>query len=114
MDKELKNTSDPKLAKPIRLQNAPETPLSANFKICEISANTLYFNIKRPTNEFFQTSLYEIDRIIKEVSTAKPEDQETLQLIREKLPGSYYLFRDVFLKSELNRLLPYCSYDHKI
>ncbi len=52
--------------------------------ICEISANAMHFNMKRKDNEFFMTSLYEIDRIIIERETP-----ETLQLILDKLPKKY-------------------------
>ena len=42
------------------------------------------------------------------------EDEETEQLLEERLPSAYSAFRDIFSKSESNRLLPYRIYDHKI
>jgi hypothetical protein len=34
--------------------------------ICSILANTFYLNIKREENVFFITSLYKVDRILKD------------------------------------------------
>jgi hypothetical protein len=66
----------------------------------------------RSDSEFFQTSIYEIDQILRERELA--EDEETLCLIRYKLPHMHRNYSDVFLKSESDRLPPHRIYDHKI
>ena len=81
--------------------------------ICQISANAFHYNMKRKDTEFFQTSLYEIDRVLESLDE-NTEDQETLQLIKEKLPSKYDRYADVFSKSESDRLPPHRAYDHKI
>jgi transposase InsO family protein len=68
--------------------------------------------MKSSGTEFFQTSLYEIDRIIEELEAA--EDIETEQLIRLRLPKLYDLFRDAFSKIASDKLPPHRPYDHKI
>ena len=118
MNYELQLAENPKLipAKAIRRHPrdypgaAPK--LSSIIDICEISTNVLYFNIKRPNTEFFQSSLYEIDRLLRDRN--EPEDKETLELMRQKLPKQYAVLKDAFSKSESNRLPPYRVYDHKI
>jgi hypothetical protein len=84
------------------------------LNICQISANAFHYNMKRKENEFFQTSLYEIDRVINELEEGLIEDNDTLQLIHRKLPKSYTGFEDVFSKAESDRLPPHRFYDHKI
>jgi transposase InsO family protein len=87
--------------------------IPASF-IFNISANAFHFNMKRPNNEFFTTSLYEIDRLIQDRYDPDLEDTETAQLIKEKLPTKYKEFEDVFSKTESNKLPPRRYYDHKI
>ena len=62
-----------------------ETPI---INICQISANALHFNMKRPKVEFFQTSLYELDRLIDE-SENDDEDEEIDELIKLRLPRQH-------------------------
>lgn len=62
--------------------------------------------------EFFQTSIYKIDQIIRERELL--EDKEMLYLIREKLLYMYRKYANVFSKSESDRILPHRIYDHKI
>jgi transposase InsO family protein/predicted aspartyl protease len=85
-------------------------------QIALISANAMHFHMQKKENEFFTTSLYEIDRILEDMPGRIPldEDEETRQLIKELLPRFYTKFQDVFSKSESNRLPPHRSYDHKI
>ncbi len=82
------------------------------INICQISANALHFNMKRPGTEFFQTSIYELDRIIDE--RMGNEDAETDELLDERLPPEHAQFRDVFSKVASDQLPPHRSYDHKI
>ena len=51
-----------------------DNPLTTiGIDICQISANALYFNIKRKDTEFFQTSIYKIDRVISELEEASKD-----------------------------------------
>ncbi len=79
--------------------------------IRQISANAFHFLMKRPQSEFFQTSLYELDRLIER---SECDDEENARLIDKLLPARYASYRDVFSKSESDRLPPHRPYDHKI
>ena len=93
------------VSQPTRPRNQP-IPVSTQTRsgtppiidICEISANALHFNMKRPGTEFFQTSLYEIDRLITDFGDDELEDEETEQLLDQRLPTKHYKFYDVFSK----------------
>jgi hypothetical protein len=87
------------------------TATDKSIDICQISANAFHFIMKRSGTEFFQTSLYEIDRILDE---ADEDDEETTALIDKLLPACHAKYRDVFSKSASDRLPPHRSYDHKI
>ncbi|KFY97632.1 hypothetical protein V498_01969 [Pseudogymnoascus sp. VKM F-4517 (FW-2822)] len=85
----------------------PKPVLSfALVEICEISANAFHYKMMRSDSEFFMTSIYEIDQILKERGELE-EDAETLALIREKLPSMHCGYTDVFSKSESDRLPPH-------
>jgi predicted aspartyl protease len=81
-------------------------------QICEISANAFHHEMMRSDSEFFQTSIYEIDQVIRERELE--EDEETLHLIRQKLPHMHRRYADVFSKSESDRIPPHRIYDHKL
>jgi hypothetical protein len=66
--------------------------------------------MKRPKNEFFTTSLYEIDRILAD----KKDDAANLQMLQDRLPACYESYQDVFSKAAADQLPPHRSYDHKI
>jgi hypothetical protein len=71
---------------------------------------SFYYNLKRRTNEFFSTSLYEIDRLIEDCLNL-------FLLIKEEfvhVPEIYRDFIDIFSKIASDRLSPHRSYDHKI
>jgi hypothetical protein len=65
-------------------------------------------------NKVFSTTIYEIDLLIEEKEALAIEDQETVDLIRTKLPAVYRDFTDVFSKAGLDLLPPHRPYDHKI
>jgi hypothetical protein len=114
MNKELSLVENPRTeptrrTKREQSRNTSESTSTLCINICEISANALHYNMKRPNTEFFQTSLYEIDRLLDE-----REDKETSLLLRQKLPKCHAAYRDVFSKTESNRLPPHRLYDHKI
>jgi transposase InsO family protein len=87
-------------------------------RIATITSNALHYYIKRKSSEFFISSLYEIDRIIDEVDTGilptGSEDPETERLINERLPPVYGDYKDVFSKTESDKLPIHREYDHKI
>ncbi len=70
----------------------------------------MHFNLFRPSNEVFTTSLYEIDRILEERDEAEAEYQE----LRSKVPEKYWEYLDVFSKRESDKLPPHREYDHRI
>ena len=69
--------------------------------------------MQRPRNEIFFTSIHEINRLIEERGD-DDEDPETAELIDKNLPPQYSEYRDVFSKTESNRLPPHREYDHVI
>jgi hypothetical protein len=82
----------------------------AGLDIAIINAEGFYFNFYKNNNEFFGTSLYEIDRLI-------DERQNPLIATEEKLahvPEAYRDFIDIFSKAASDQLPPHRSYDHKI
>ena len=64
-----------------------------------ISAAAFHFNLRRPQNELFSTSLYKINRLIK--------DKETAKEIKQKLPKACRDYTNVFSKVASNVLPPY-------
>jgi transposase InsO family protein len=106
----------PKSKKPRRRpRSKPEPPPKTKehpFSIFEISANAFHFNMKRKGNEFFTTSIYEVDRILQE--RYEEEDPDTTRLVAERLPKQYQYLKEVFSKRESNVLPPHRYYDHKI
>ena len=71
-----------------------------------ISAAEFHFNLYRPQNELFSTSLDEINRLI--------EDRETAEKIDKSLPEAYKDYTDIFSKAVSNVLPPHRLYDYKI
>jgi hypothetical protein len=69
-----------------------------------------YFNLRKKTNEFFSTSLYKIDRLIKNRRNFPSSTEEELA----QVPEAYYDFIDIFSKVVSNLLPPHRSYDYKI
>ena len=69
-------------------------------------------NLRRPENELFSVSLYELDR---ELERRELEDEpENEAAIDEKLPAYLQEYRSVFSKAASDELPPHRSYDHKI
>lgn len=93
--------------KPVRTLPPPTT----TFQIALISANAFHFNLKRKENEFFTTSIYEIDRLIER---KMEEDVDNAKLVRERLPAFYQQYKDVFSKTAAEQLPEHRPYDHKI
>ena len=59
-------------------------------------------------------SIYKIDLLIDHKEAVLNKDQETMDLIRIKLPVVYQEYIDVFSKNESDQLAPYQVYDYKI
>jgi len=74
-----------------------------------------HIGMKRKENEFFVTSLYEIDRIInKKSGNAETTDKTEEEILRRTVPKEYYNLIQVFSKEESDKLPPHRQYDHKI
>ena len=82
----------------------------AVIDIAQISATGFHFHLYRPENEVFQTSIYEIDRIIQDREELLEDEKELLV----KLPSKYRDYVDVFSKAASNTLPPHRAYDHQI
>ena len=88
-------------------KKASDNPLTTmGIDICQISANMLYFNIKRKDTEFFQTSIYEIDRVIGELEEAS-EDPKTWDLVKKLVPKLYSEYKVIFSKTKADTLPPH-------
>ena len=59
--------------------------------------------MKRPSNEFFTTSLYEIERVTDHLRTP-PDDPENSLQVQEKLPLIYQAYQDVFSKTAAEKI----------
>ena len=71
-----------------------------------ISTTAFYFNLHRLQNELFSTSLYKINRLIK--------NKETVKEIQQKLSEAYKDRTNIFSKVAFNVLPPHRQYNHKI
>jgi hypothetical protein len=73
------------------------------------------YNLKDPIYKFFTTSLYKIDYILEDQNLESSAEEETEeQMLRHTVLKEYHDLINVFLKSALDKLPPYRSYDHKI
>jgi hypothetical protein len=69
-----------------------------------------YFNLRKKTNELFNTSFYEINRLLENRRNSLfPIEEELAQV-----PEAYYNFINVFSKAASDQLPSYRFYDHKI
>ena len=69
--------------------------------------------LKHKENTVFTTSLYEINKLIKEKTQALKEETAD-QLVERKLLKEYADYKDVFSKAASDQLAPHRSYDYKI
>jgi hypothetical protein len=111
MDQELTGQSPMDSPKTTR-RTSPKTLPTVD--IAQISANGFHFNMHLPDNEVFSTTIHEIDLLIEDKEALAMEDQETMDLIRTKLPAAYQDFTDVFSKAGSDLLPPHRPYDHQI
>ncbi|USP72775.1 uncharacterized protein yc1106_06638 [Curvularia clavata] len=104
----------PKVRLPLPVPDPTPDPIrpTSSPRIAIISANAFHYSMKRKENEFFTTSIYEIDRILEE--RMKPDDPENAKLVRDRLPSAYHSYRDVFSKTAAELLPEHRPYDHKI
>ena len=110
-----------KIPKPRNVAPCPAKPVvspepvrtAAHPRIALISANRFHFNMKRKENEFFTTTLYEIDRVL-EHKRSLEDDPDNADLLRDRLPPVYQEYRDVFSKTAADQLPEHRFYDHKI
>lgn len=81
-----------------------------------ISSADFYHNLYKKDNEFFTTSLYEVDRILvdKRVKERDTKDRENEELIDSLLSLYLHEFKNVFSKSVADEMSSHRVYDHKI
>src|ERR1700721_3797123 len=83
--------------------------------IALIRGARFYVNLKRKENEFFVTSLYEINYIInKKSKNAKATSKTKKEILKRTMPKKYYNLILAFLKKESDKLPLYYIYHHKI
>ena len=89
--------------------------------ICYIGTIGFYQNLVQPNTIAFITSLYKIDRLIKEKEVLvydqlnrKETEFMDKELVDQKLLDWYKEFKDVFSKVASDILPPHQLYDHKI
>jgi hypothetical protein len=90
---------------------APSSQTQLYFAI--IGAAGFHRLLQHKDNTLFATSLYKIDRIIKEKQGAQLEETAE-QLVDRKLPLRYAAYRNVFSKTTLDQLPLHRSYNYKI
>ena len=84
--------------------------------IAQINAIAFKRNLRDKNHEYFQTSLYEIDRILKDrelLDDALPEETEE-QMLYRTVPKAFHDLIHAFSKAASNELPPHRKYDHKI
>jgi predicted aspartyl protease len=108
MDNNLRGIEKP-LALPYTKKPFQSSPVPYLIDICAINATGFHYNLMRPENELFSTSLYEIDRILGSRQEVEDRDQEEPQV-----PDAYKEFLDVFSKEASDILPPHRTYDHQI
>jgi len=81
-----------------------------------IGGTGFHLGMRRKENEFFTTSLYEIDRIIEDKMVPQDSGQEEPEeeMLWRTVPREYHDLIQVFSKNESNKLPPHRIYDHKI
>ena len=91
------------------------------INICYIAAVKFYQNLVQPDTIAFITSLYKINKLIKEKEilahdqlNKKENKLINEELVDQKLPYWYWEFKDIFSKAASDTLLPYWLYNHKI
>jgi hypothetical protein len=80
--------------------------------IFEISAAAFHLNIRRPDNELFSTSVFEIDREL-QARVLRDTDEDWAEILA-KLPANYRPYMEDFSKAASDTLPPRREYDHKI
>jgi len=96
-----------------KLPGAKSKPRQVDIAL--IGGVGFHIGMKRKENEFFVTSLYEIDRIIDEKSgNAETTDETEEEMLRRTVPKEYHDLIQVFSKEESDKLPPHRQYDHKI
>jgi hypothetical protein len=121
MEYELKRVVNPRPQNIARKTTIKKLMDLLPIDICYIGAVGFYQNLVQPDTVAFITSLYEIDKLIKEKEALaynhiKGKETELVdeELVDQKLPYWYKEFKDVFSKAASNTLPPHRLYDHKI
>lgn len=85
---------------------------TAKIDIAMIGGVGFERHLRKGDSEIFVTTLAEIDKIVDE--RRKPEQDEELETIRQKLPDQYKEFADVFSKTASDTLPPPRDVDHQL
>jgi hypothetical protein len=89
-----------------KLPGIKSKPYQVNIAL--IRGIGFYIGIKYKENEFFITSLYEINYIINKKSrNAKITNETEEEILRRIMPKKYYNLIQVFFKKESNKLSLY-------
>src|SRR5436305_11740759 len=114
MERALRKADGPAIQ--LAAQKQPVKPLQdlSYVDIYYIGAIGFYQNIVQPRTTVFTTSLYEIDKLLKEqmdttsyLSNRENKELTDKQLVDLKLPPQYREFKDVFSKAASDVLLLY-------
>ena len=103
--------------KPVRIRRADQERRVQTINIASIGAYVFQRNLKDKKHEFFTTSLYEIDQIIKSRQPTEedaPELETEEEMLRCTVPEEYHDLIDIFSKLASDKLPPHWQYDHKI
>ena len=121
MEDELKRIVNPRLqimAQKIAIKKLMDLP---PINIYYIGTVGFYQNLVQPNTIAFTTSLYKINKLIKEKETLaynqlNKKENEFIdeELVDQKLPYWYWEFKNIFSKAVFNTLPPYQLYDYKI
>ena len=85
---------------------------TTTLDIAEISPAVFYLNLRRPENELFVVSLYELDRELERREL--PDEPANEAEVDQKLPTYLQEYRSAFSKAASDELPPHRLYDHKI
>ncbi|SLM41067.1 reverse transcriptase domain protein [Lasallia pustulata] len=115
MEDKVTGTHGPRpVSSPSTEEMAPKSPQGAlHLNIARIGAAPFISLSKKPENEFFSVSLYDLDKSLRVL----PSDDHRMDKNVDPatvLPAQYHDYLDVFSRKDSNVLPPYRSYDHTI
>lgn len=113
MNEELRKEIEEPYTPPPTRERTRYPPNLPPVDIALIGAVGFHRNLQNEGSTLFSTSLYEIDRMLKEDQA--PEGEETDEhRVERLLPKEYAEFREVFSKAASDTLPPHRPHDHRI